>query len=257
MSRSDVPQHPHSRCPTPPPSVSVPTSMTPSTPSPTRNEMASARTSLPSLSVSRTSVDDPSGWITTSPGSRLPGPGRFSASGSTACTARTEPSRAAAHTAATTAAAAAISDFIQAISSGSRFRLIPPASKVIPFPARPSTGAGSVACAPVHRCTTHGGCALPRPTPSVPPKPAATSLSPDQISHFTPAADARSAIRSANTAGVRSDGGVSTIRRTHSTASAAVPATSRARATSGASGSPPVPEPRHSVNSASTPPRYR
>ena len=99
----------------------------------------SPRISRPSASVLLISTVRPDAPRITSPGlSALP-PGMFSVAGTTATTRRGTPSRAIARTAATTAAAPAMSSFIRSMPSAGLIEM-PPVSKVTPLPTRPRTG---------------------------------------------------------------------------------------------------------------------
>ena len=135
----------------------------------------------------------------------------FSASGTTATAGTGSASRAAAITAAATAAPPAMSDRIQEISAGSRFRFSPPESKVIPLPAnahcRPPGPAWVTS-------TRRGEFRLPWPTPTTPPNPSRASSPAVQIRAAAPCSTARAAIVSASISGVATPAGVCTRSRT-------------------------------------------
>ncbi len=97
------------------------------------NAMPSPRTRRPSASVLSTSTVSPPRWVMTSPGRVAVPLGMFSARHRYPVTATGRPSSATARTAAATAAAPPMSDFIVIIDAGGLSDR-PPESNVMPLP---------------------------------------------------------------------------------------------------------------------------
>ncbi len=133
-----------------------------------------------------TSTVFPLAPVRTSPGLIARPPGMFSAAGTTPITLIGAPSVAIARIAQTTAAPPAMSSFIRSMPSAGLIEM-PPVSKVMPLPTRPSTGDDG---APGGSCVitiTRGGSALPRETPSSRPMRSRAISSSSRISTERPA----------------------------------------------------------------------